>query len=373
MRTISCSRLVPGMYVEAVDAVPGFPFKPGRIHREMIDWMVRRGLKYALVAEDHELGTDEFSRESERARLLVSQAHRQVTDALNSVARSRPPDPRLMENLCTPLLNELVLHRDLMLLALSLKNKDQYTYEHSVRVGAYAMLLAAQVDIPLEDRPEFGMAGFLHDVGKLLVPSEIIQKPGKLTAEEFALIRAHPAEGGRLLSSHGNVSPEVVRAVREHHERMDGRGYVGGLAGEEISTMGKILGVVDTYDAITSDRPYKAGKSSYAALAEMRTLFLHAYDVELLDHFIKAVGIYAPGTLVRLTDGRYATVVGNNADNLLKPWVVVYEAVESPGGEVRYRRGPFLNLDEGAVGIEAVMEPAGEEFRTVTARIRTPL
>jgi len=140
-----------------------------------------------------------------------------------------------------------------------LKTADDYTYMHSVAVWALMVALGRQMGLDEEELRTAGLAGLLHDLGKALMNQDVLNKPGKLTDEEFEHIKSHPHEGWKLLKEAGSVNEAVLDVCRHHHERTDGNGYPDRLAGEQFTRLARMGAICDVYDAITSNRPYKRG------------------------------------------------------------------------------------------------------------------
>ena len=228
---------------------------------------------------------------------------------------------------CVVLVDEVVesinRHPDALLSLARLKTADEYTYMHSVAVCALMVSLGRQLGMNDDQCRDAGMAGMLHDLGKAAMPQEILNKPGKLTNEEFDIIKTHPTRGYEMLLDSPNVSDGAKDVCLHHHERYDGTGYPHKLAGEKITLLSRMGAVCDVYDAVTSDRPYKAGWDPAHALSQMATWQGH-FDTMVFQLFVKSVGIYPTGSLVKMRSGRLAIVLEQNPAALTKPRVKIF-------------------------------------------------
>ncbi len=212
-----------------------------------------------------------------------------------------------------------------------LKEYDAYTYTHSINVGVLAIILGKYLELGKDNLRMLGMAGLFHDVGKARIPEEILNKPAKLNPREHQVIKTHPIEGYRIIEAQAGLDPNVMRGVIEHHERYDGTGYPRGLSGGEIGLFGRVLSIVDVYDALTSKRAYKNAMPAFNALGMMYQWRDTTFCPTGVEHFIKCIGVYPNGSFVKLSNGCHAITIDNSGENAARPKVrILFDAAMRP-------------------------------------------
>ncbi|HRJ24810.1 MAG TPA: HD-GYP domain-containing protein [Thauera sp.] len=261
--------------------------------------------------------------EFERARALKGEANLIVRDMMTDIRLGKQIELEKIEPLVERIVDSIFCEPDALAPLARLKEHDAYTFQHSVSVCALMVAFARTLGL---DRPtirEIAIGALLHDVGKAKVPDEILNKPAKLTDAEFDKMKSHVVQSKIILQASPGISQIALDVAAQHHERFDGGGYPNKLRGDEISLYGQMGSIVDVYDAITSNRVYHKGMAPTEALRKLLTWTDGHFKPDMVKAFIRSVGIYPTGALVRLESRRLAVVQSQNDDKPMQPVVKV--------------------------------------------------
>lgn len=328
-RNISRAELVPGMFVVSHGAGT-FEDALVRVDKclptpESIDAHVPADAAVVLVDDARSIVVQPTSLEKETAtaKKLYTEALGHVRSFVDEVRKGTEVDYRAATPLVDSLMESVFRNESAAASLFKLRWFDEYTYTHSINVSILAVILGKHQGLDREALRWLGLAGLFHDMGKARIPEAILNKPGKLTKDEFALMKTHPLEGYRLLMNQPGFDPEALRAVVEHHERIDGTGYPRGLSGDAIGRFSRIISIVDVYDALTSRRVYKEPMAPAKALSLMYQWRDRDFTPRAIENFIKCIGVYPVGSFVRLSGGEYALVCQANGEHPTRPVVKV--------------------------------------------------
>ncbi|MDR2368487.1 MAG: HD-GYP domain-containing protein [Deltaproteobacteria bacterium] len=236
-------------------------------------------------------------------------------------------------------------NRDALTALIKLRHFDDYTYTHSLNVSVLSISAGKTLGLTNQELKILGLGTMFHDLGKLRIPDNILNKPGKLSDDEFAIMRSHAALSAEILTEQNlNVDDQVIKVARSHHERIDGSGYPDHLQGDQIPPLATICGLSDVYDALTSDRVYHKGMLPHDALKFIYSLRGSHFQPDWVDRFVQSVGIYPPGSVVELNTGHRAVVMEVHNRSLLTPLIKV---VADPNGQL-YQRTKLVDLSKPA-------------------------
>jgi HD-GYP domain-containing protein (c-di-GMP phosphodiesterase class II) len=345
MQTISRDALKPGMFVvshgKGTFDSPLVQVQKCLPSLASINAFVPQDAGEVLVDPErsHFVRESSLAEETSAAKVLYAKAMSHVRSFVDEVRRGKDIDFRESAPLVDSFIESVFRNEAAAATLFKLRLFDEYTYTHCINVSILSVILGKHQGLDRDALRELGMAGIFHDIGKARIPETILNKPGKLSESEFAVMKSHPMEGFRLMEGKPSVTADMLRAVLEHHERQDGTGYPRGLKGPDISPFARIISVVDVYDALTSRRVYKEPMAPAKALGLMYQWRDRDFSPLAIERFIKCLGVFPLGSLVRLSGGEHAIVVGTNAEHPTRPQVkAVFDA------RLRPQRARVLDL-----------------------------
>lgn len=287
-----------------------------------------------------------------QARAALDNLHQLAAGVEATVRAGRRLSSAEVSEAMGPMVESLLRNADALFWLLSLMRRDDYAYTHAVNCSALAAAFGRHLALPREVLVELATGGFLLDVGKAALPEGLLGHSGHLSIEAVAQMRSHVEEGVRVVERSGIKGKWVLDMVATHHERHDGSGYPGGLSGDRIPLAGRMGGVIDTYDAICSDRPHCRGESRHGALQAIYRACDQLYQGEVVEQFLQCLSVYPTGSLVELTSGEVAVVMAQNQARRLLPRVMLL----LDSNKIRYR--PFRDVDLMAIsGGDAAASP----------------
>ncbi len=235
---------------------------------------------------------------------------------------------RELDDIFETVYREILQHRHTMFCLNQIYTYDAYLYKHCYQVGVYSMIIAVQHNYPKEKVREVALGSFLHDIGKLCIPREIVNKAGPLTQKEMEEVQRHTVYGYDILRQYVSFPLLSAHIALQHHERLDGSGYPRKLKGDEIHEYAKMVSIADVYDALTSKRAYRDAVLPSEAMEELYAGSGRLYDTRYLTTFRNSIVLYPVGLTVVLSTGERAVVVDNNTSAPQRPIVRVYADAE---------------------------------------------
>lgn len=274
---------------------------------------------------------DKLSEDITVADVISEELKMKTINSLRSLMRNNISKQEIQASLkiigkqIVDIVDEISINEDTMINMVNLKVASEYTFYHCVDVCVLSIVLGVALNFNKEDLYLLGTASLLHDVGKIYTPNDILDKPGKLTYEEFQIIKKHSGNGYKYVKENLNINDKVYTGIYQHHERYDGTGYPLNIKGKEISLFGRIIAIADVYDALISDRPYRKGVLPSDAIEFIMGSSDSMFDQQLVKTFCTKLAPYPIGTCVKLSNGLIGIVVENYSSNCLRPSVKVIQ------------------------------------------------
>lgn len=317
--------------------------------------------KAAAPQQGEQAYPDQTTLEEELSATYVThaQARSLIATLLEDARMLKSLDVAATKQVVGSLAESVLRNPDALLCLIQLKNKHEFTAEHSLRVSVLALTLGRHLGLDNTDLQDLGTGALLHDIGKMKLPLDLLDRTGKLAPHEVEILQHHVPLGVALLRRQPGISPRAVDTVREHHERYNGSGYPAGLKGEAIGLLGQIVGIVDYYDTMTSDWVDHGALSGYMAIRKIYELRDQQFHQNLVSQFIQCMGIYPIGSLVELNTGEVGVVVSMNRHRRLRPRVaMVLRPNNMPYEEIRIINLMHDRTSDGRVlEIERALEP----------------
>ncbi|MGR5420687.1 HD-GYP domain-containing protein [Vibrio sp. PNB22_4_1] len=328
-----------------------------------------QGCVFKPVEEEHDvtLGASEViatskikrafrSREAQhkRAKKLIAEAKGLAQKLLNQTFEGKLIEVDEIESWADDMIDSVFIDSDALQCVSALRKKDSYLLEHSVNVACLLVTFGKHLGLDKDTLKQLAVGGIIHDIGKIKIDDEILHKPARLTPEEFEHMKLHQVYARKIILGVKGVS-EISRDVcLMHHEKLDGKGYPRGLAGEQIPVHGRMSCIVDIYDALTAERVYKKGMSPAEAFKILLSLTPFHLDADLVYKFINCIGMYPVGSIVQLNDGRVGIVWTSNSLQPLKPIIKCFYSRKFN----RYIDVAMVDLKNSAYAIEKAIAPS---------------
>ncbi|TDF39678.1 HD-GYP domain-containing protein [Alteromonadaceae bacterium M269] len=375
--TIAIDELLPGMFVNQVLKQTGtLKIKTqGLVKSEKsIALLKSKGiLELEIDLSRSKISEDEAKEESvkenkvkkrqpdsqtfDRASNLYQQAKEIQKDYQMMVQTGQRIDLEPLRDMSLDIIDSVFENSNALCCLSLIKNADEYLLEHSLNCSILMAVFAKHLGFDKELIEELSLAGLLMDTGMATLPSDILSKAGPLTKQERSIVNTHVDIGLEIIEQSDETSDNIMNVVASHHERLDGSGYPEGKSNDEISIYGRMAAIVDTYDALTSNRPYRSALNPTAALKQLLSQYTGKLDQSLVQQFIKCLGVHPVGSLVKTTSGKLAIVVTANKEDPLKPKIMTFYHIKSAA----FSETKMVDLKHIDEEIESSVRP--EEFK----------
>jgi HD-GYP domain-containing protein (c-di-GMP phosphodiesterase class II) len=264
-----------------------------------------------------------FAKEIKNAEYVHHKTSNLVKSFMEEVRLGKTINVELAKKAVAECVESIINAPDALMWMTQLKKRDEYTAQHSMNVCIYSIALGRHINLPIAELHHVGLCGMMHDMGKMKIPLEILNKPGKFTSEELKIMQGHTTLGWKLLMASPGMYGGAIDVAHTHHEKLDGTGYPRQLKAEQITPYARIVAIADMYDAITSDRIYQNGRTHLEAISILTKNSGSHLDSLLTIKFIECLGIYPPGSVVELNTGEVGIVVEVNPKAKIRPKIIL--------------------------------------------------
>jgi HD-GYP domain-containing protein (c-di-GMP phosphodiesterase class II) len=264
-----------------------------------------------------------LEQEFAKASINFEQHNRKLQALYGDVTTGLSVNLKVIDEMANDIVSSVFRNTSAMTILTRIKDKHSYNWRHMINCAIFTAVFAKYLGYKEEAVQQLAMGALLHDLGQAKLPQGIISRPSKLTSSEMDIIKRHVAQGLGLVKGEKGITPLILDMIVNHHERLDGSGYPRGITAEKLSRPARMMAIVDVYDALTADRPHQEGDEPINAL---RYLLANKelFDAELVQHFIKCLGVHPVGTIIKLTNERLALVLEGNKSNPIKPKVKLF-------------------------------------------------
>ena len=262
--------------------------------------------------------------EMSKAKTLYKDAKSLQQKILDAITKGKVIDVKEVKSNTDAMVDSIFRNQDALACMSRLRIKDKYLVEHSLNVSILMTIFAKHLKVDKRVIEQLALGAFLHDIGKVLIPDNILNKKGKFTEQEYEQMKLHVSLGVNILAETPDISAIAMGIVQQHHERLDGSGYPKQITSDDITQYGRMIAIVDTYDAMTADRVYKSAMHPIKAFKILLNEAETGYDETLVEQFIQCIGVYPVGTLVKLNSGKLGLISQLNKSKPLTPFVRVF-------------------------------------------------
>lgn len=328
MVKVPVSELRPGMRIAKDVYLPdgrllllsGFAIKPRYLRKlELFE------VPFVFINEEEEASLDDISEEK-----VYAEAFNTIKTVLTAVRDGKDIDLPAVKETVNDIVQKVINNESVFMQLTGIRDIDSYTFLHSVDVCIYSVITGKNMGFSKEELTELGISAILHDIGKCKVPNEILLKPGKLSDDEFHIMKLHTIYGHEIITNTAGLNKHIANAACQHHEKWDGTGYPLGLSDYQIDKFARIITIADVYDALTADRVYKKKDLPHEAAEYVMCYSSTLFDPAIASVFIKNIAVYPEGSVVLLNTGEVGCVIEANKSLSIRPKIRIIARKEGP-------------------------------------------